>query len=231
MQKRILTAVLCLFLPATIASAGIMGSNNPNDFPDLVDWCQLGCDSAAHSTPEAWISAGGATGMVGLVDTQQQFFNLQQGSSWSGDFDNGIGLIYNGANFGNTPTDIAATFDQGVDGAGAFIQANYFGAFTATVTLFDINYQPLGTFTANGNSTSSPGNALFIGALYSSPDVWAIQFDAIGIGPAEPDFAIGTMGLATSAAASVPEPGSVVTLASALLGLAAFTYRRARGSK
>jgi hypothetical protein len=132
-----------------------------------------------------------------------------------------MGLIYNGAAFGNTPTSIATTFDVGVNGAGAWIQTDYIGPFTATIELFDSSYQSLGTYTTTGLSTyNDPGNALFIGAFGSAP-VWAAQFTAVGIGPYEPDFAIGTLKLST-----VPEPSSLLLLGSSALGLAGVIRRR-----
>ena len=222
MRLRLSISILCALLTAGISSASIIGSTNAGDFQDTVNWCQFGCIDAQYATPQAWVSTQGATGVIRLVDTQQGMFNLMQSVTWFGNFSNNMGLVYNGASFENTPTDIAATFDQGVYGAGAYIQANYFGAFQATVTLFDINYQPLGAFTTNGVSEPIPGTALFIGGYIGTPDVWAVQFDAAGTSSYEPDFAIGTMGLRTT----VPEPSSLLLIAPAVLALSAFARRR-----
>jgi hypothetical protein len=156
------------------------------------------------------------------VGTGQPVYNLVQGSTWIGDFNSGEGLIYNGVANGNTPTDIAADFNQPETGVGAYIQSQTLGSFTATITLFDINFQPIGSFSTGGTATATPGTALFIGALSTTP-VWAVQFDAVGTGPAEPNFAIGTMGLPTTA---VPEPSFLLVIPA--FGLAIFLLRRPR---
>ena len=108
----------------------------------------------------------------------------------------------------------------------AYIQANYFGAFTASLELFDVNYQSLGIYTTTGTADTNVGTALFIGAfdLSGMPDVYAAQFTAYGIGPAEPDFSIGSLGLAT-----VPEPSSLLLLGTSVLGLAGYVRRRFKG--
>ncbi len=223
MKKTFALCLLCLALGIGNAWAGVIGTTNPAQFNDLVDWCvQYGCSGQQLATPQPWSSAGGNTGLVGLVGTQQGFFVLQQDSNWNGNFADNMGLIYNGNAYGNTPTDIAATFDQGLYGAGAWIQANYFGPFTASIELFDSSYQSLGTFTTSGTSAHNPGTALFIGGYIYTPDVWAVQFDATGTGTNEPDFAIGTMGLQTTV---TPEPTTLLLMGT-LLGLHGIVRRR-----
>jgi hypothetical protein len=216
--------MLCLALGIGNAWAGVIGSTNSAQFSDMVDWCvQYDCTTGQQlATPQPWSSVGVNTGLVGLVNTQQGFFVLQQDTTWNGNFAHNMGLIYNGNAFGNTPADIAATFDQGLYGAGAWIQANYFGPFTASITLFDSSYLPLGTFTTSGTSDNNVGTALFIGGYIYTPDVWAVQFDATGSGGNEPDFAIGTMGLQTTV---TPEPTTLLLMGT-LLGLHGIVRRR-----
>ena len=162
------------------------------------------------------------TGTVGLNGGFQNFYNLQEGSTWNGQFANGEGILYNGRLFGNTDAGFVATFDQGIRGVGAFIQSDYYGPFTATITLFDASYQVLGSFTANGNSGFGPGTALFIGA-YDNVPIYAAEFDVIdqfGLN----DVAIGQMNINTT-----PEPGTLVLFGSSVLGLAGYLRRRIGG--
>ncbi|HMD99802.1 MAG TPA: PEP-CTERM sorting domain-containing protein [Terriglobia bacterium] len=223
--KMLWLSLLCFALGIGNARASIIGTTDPTQFTDPVDWCvQYGCSGQQLATPQPWSSVAGNTGLVGLVGTQQGFYVLQQDVTWGGNFADHMGLIYNGSAFGNTPTDIAATFDQGLYGAGAWIQSDYYGPFTATIDLFDSSYQLLGSFTTSGTSNNAPGTALFIGGYISTPDVWAVQFDATGTGPSEPDFAIGTMNLDTTS--PVPEPSTLVLLGPSLLGWLAFARRR-----
>ena len=226
MTRHLLLLPFCLAVSDGSLRAAVIGSTNPHAFIDSVDWCQFGCTGASLPTPQVWTSAGGRTGFVGNADTGQPFYNLRQDFSWAGNFPSGMGLVYNGVSFGNTPTQIAVTFDQAENGAGAYIQTDSFGSpFTATISLFDSSYLLLGSFTTI--SAPKPG-ALFIGAYDTVSDVWAVQFEASAIGgPFQPSFAIGTMRLDL-----VPEPASLVLMGSATLALAAIARRhRSRKSQ
>jgi hypothetical protein len=223
-KRAFLLFLLCLALGIGNAWAGVTGSTNSSQFSDLVDWCvQYGCtnNSAPFTTPQSWTSAGGNTGTVGLVGGQS-FYNLQEGVTWGGQFTNGMGLIYNGRLFGNSDADIAVTFNQGLYGAGAYIQSDYYGPFTATIELFDSSDALLGSFTTTGTSGYGPGTALFIGGYTFAPDVYGAEFNVVdqyGID----DVAIGTMGLQTTMV--TPEPVTMV-LFSSFLGLAGLARRR-----
>lgn len=211
MKRATLVLLLGLVLGATYASAAITGTTNPNLFNDYVDWC-VQFNNCANTpflepSPSSFTSNGGVSGIVGLVGTQQPFEVRQQGVTWNGNFNANMGVLYNGVETqGNTPTDIAANFGVGVYGAGAYIQADQAGAFTATVTLYNASFQSLGTYSATGNSNSQQGTALFIGAYDTSADVYAIDFNVQDINGKD-DFAIGEMLLATN---PVPEPGALL---------------------
>ncbi len=227
MKRLALLFLLCIALSATYASAGITGTTDPNAFNDYVDWCVQfnNCTNTPflEPSPSSFTSNGAVTGLVGLVGTQQPFEVRQQGVSWNGNFPANMGVVYNAVSTqSNTPTDIASTFGVGVYGAGAYIQAYAAGAFTATVTLYDSNYQSLGSFSAQGNSNNQQGTALFIGAYDSNPDVYAIDFNVQDINGKD-DFAIGEMLLNTN---GVPEPGTLMLVGPSALGLLGLVRRR-----
>ena len=223
MKKVTIISLLCLTLGVCSAWA-TTGSTNPNDFQDPVDWCSnFGCQGADLGTPQAWTSNGARTGMVGLVSSQNMK-NLQQGSDWLGNFNDGMGVLYNGVNSGNNPGGILMSFDNPVFGAGAYIQQEEFGGFTATIQLFDSSFNLLGSFSADGNSDQNVGTALFIGAFDSTADVSYALFDTTGV--SDDDFAIGTAILRTQGQTQTPEPGTLLLLGSSVIGAAGVVRRR-----
>ena len=222
MKRITLLFLLCLSLGICSAWAGTTGSTNPNDFQDPVDWCvNYGCNGQQLGTPQAWTSTGGNTGLVGLVSSQNMQI-LQQGVGWNGNLPSGMGVVYNGVTtLGNTPGGILASFNSPVFGAGAWIQDDPYGLFTATIELFDSSFNLLGTFSAPGNSDTNPADALFIGAYDSTADVSYALFDTN-----DDNFGIGTMRLKTSQTGTTPEPSTLVLLGSAVLGVAGTVRRR-----
>src|SRR6516162_7370418 len=151
-MKKLALLVFCLVLAVGSGWATAGFTTNPAQInQDYIDWCaNFGCYGGNFATPQPWVSNGGLTGTVGLNGGFQNFYNLQQNVTWNGNFPANMGLIYNGFNFGNAQAGIVETFDTGVYAAGAFIQADYYGPFTAYVTLFDINSLAIATFSAPG---------------------------------------------------------------------------------
>ena len=217
MKKTILLTLLCVSLGMSTAWASV-GSTNPNDFnQDTINWCQFGCVQGVYLTPQAWVSGLGLTGLVGNTNAQN-WQNLQQGNGWDGDFPANMGLVYNGVStIGTGPTTIGIYLDQPVIGIGAWIQPDFYGAFTASITLLDSNLVPMFTFNAAGNSTAIPGTGLFIGAYDGTADIWGVIFDTTAH-----DLAIGT----TRIGAPIPEPGTLLLVGPSLLGLAGVLRRR-----
>ncbi len=222
MRKLALLCLLCLSLG--ICSWASTGTTDPTLFQDAINWCtNYGCQGQQLGSPQVWTSGNGATGMIGLVSSQNME-NLVQGGSWNGNFSNGEGLIYNGVSDGNTPGGILLSLDSPAYGVGAYIQADIFGAFTATISLYDASFNLLGTYSHDGVSDQNVGTALFIGAYDDIADVsWAI-FDVTDVN-GDDNFAIGTTMLKTGNV-STPEPATFTLLASSLLGLAGMLRRK-----
>ena len=224
-MKRLALLLCCLVLGLGSAWAST-GSINPNDFQDPVNWCtNYGCTNGQFGTPQNWISTGGLTGMVGLVSSQNMQ-NLQQGNSWFGNYSNGMGLIYNGVfTLGNTPGGILLSFNTPVNGAGAYIQANFQTAFTGSIQLYDASFNLLGGYSHAGGSDSNVGTALFLGAFDSTVDVSYALFDTSQASFNE-DFSIGTLIIQTTGQSTTPEPSTLLLVGPSLLGLAGVLRRR-----
>jgi hypothetical protein len=208
-------------------SAAAMGAN------DFVTWGQLGVDGAMvgntfSATSSALDSVTGAfSNTTGIVVTAG-------GSTWgpaSGIFINGDSLIWSfdgGANSGTGPLTIS--FPTGY-GAGAAIQADAMGQFTAQIQLYN-GLTLLGTESATSDSA---GDAIFIGAVDTVAEVTRAIFGltAAGTGSGSSnnmgDFAIDTLRL-RNPAADAAEPGSIFLLGGALAILGYYLRRRARNA-
>jgi hypothetical protein len=165
--------------------------------------------------------------LVGLFGTGQNFEIYQQGSDWEGNFTTGMGLVYNGAlDVENTPADVVLNFNQAEYGAGAYVETDAFGAFTATITLYNSSDIAIGSYVEAGTSATAPGTAIFIGAYDPTADVWAVGFNLLNANGVD-DVAVGMAGLMDSLPnVGTPEPASMLLIAPALLGLAAFGRKR-----
>jgi hypothetical protein len=232
-KKTVLFTALCLFTLGRAWANPIQGTTNPNAFTqDFINWCQFGCSSTASplasTTPQVWVSNDGATGTIGLHNGGiQGFYTYQQGPTmfnYRGNFPSGMGVIYNGYQYQHQQAGIVVTFNSGVSGVGAYIDTTAFGPFSATITLFDQNNNPLGSFTTgNGVSNNNVGTAEFIGGSGVGP-IFAAQFDVVDVNGIE-DFAIGTVNFNST----IPEPSSLLLFGSSALGVAGLIRRRLRG--
>lgn len=193
---------------------------------DFIDWGQLGPDGAVLSTPQPWISQ--STAFIGLVGNVSggTFQRLDQGNGWNGNFSTGDHLIWNQGGPTDTGIDLGIEFDnQFVFGGNAQIQADFFGAFTATLTAFDHDGNVLGQVTEQGQSNSNgDGSAISIGFRSSLPNVYFLEFNVVDVNGGD-SLAINGFNIYTSGT-TTPEPGSLLLLGSGLLGTLAYGRTR-----
>ena len=76
----------------------------------------------------------------------KQFQRRDQGNGWSGNFALGDALLWTQGLVGP----MVIEFDQPVVGAGAQIQVNAIGAFTATLNVYGTSNTLIDSFTVNG---------------------------------------------------------------------------------
>ena len=199
------------------AQAGLSLVTSPADLNanDSVDWGVLGSTFTDVSNPFTVNSGGG----VGLTVSQASgdFQLRQQGNGWSGNFNPGDNVLWTQ---GGGPMTIM--FSQALQGVGAQIQTDYYGAFTAQITVLDSLGNPIASFTEAGNSNSNgDGSAIFLGV--TGGGIYGITYSMVS-GNQLGDFAINTLGLNTQ---SVPEPSTFVLGVIEALGV----FGVARGRK
>lgn len=204
---------------------------------DSVTWGQLGVDGASIANPFSATSAASKAigGSFATVSTTGLVAKV--GGSWgpaSGAFANNDVLDWsfnNGTSNGIGP--VTLTFPSGF-GAGAAIQPDSPGQFTARIDLFN-GATLLGFVT---ETSDLAGDALFIGALdTTAANVTKAVFSltAVGSNPNNEtnnlgDFALDTLSLVNPVVTGIPEPGTFSLLGGALIGLHWRLRRRATRS-
>ena len=193
---------------------------------DSIDWGQLGPDSTSVAGSAAVTSANGLEAMVS-TDDPSGLFRVDEGLSWIGNFTAGDHLINNN---GFSEYALTITFAAPISGAGAQIQLDNGGPFTATIEAFSGNTS-LGLFTEDGTSTTAEdGSAIFLGVMDTTAQITSIVFGIDNPPAFAGDFALNTLSINTGGA--VPEPSSIVLIMVAVpVGLGCWRYwrERARG--
>ena len=186
---------------------------------DNINWGLqgLGAAGTVWSTPQPWTSTTNS-GQIGVVGPSN-FTLMQQSVNWNGNFSPGDFLIWNqdATNFTGNAGPIGVVFNTPVSAAGAQIQADFFGAFTATVC-----DQAGNCFSELGNSNSnSDGSAIFIG-IANDPGITFLTFSVTDVN-GNNDEAIDTVSFRNG---SVPEPGTLMLLGTGLLCAIGYGRRR-----
>lgn len=191
-----------------VTSPGALGAD------DSVTWTQIGADSTQLSSSFNATSTGGIAVAGTLAGSGSQISMVCPTSpcSWSSTdvagFSAGDCLIWTSdtANGGNGPLKLA--FNQSVMGAGALIQADGPGQFTAQVQAFN-GTTSLGTFTTTSDTN---GDAVFLGVVdNTAANITSVVYSLTACTGPCTDFAIDTLSLNTSGGVSGPTPTATAT--------------------
>lgn len=201
-----------------------------------VNWGVFGPAGTAISTP-AFQTVDGIT--VGVGSSQGELLRQNEGSSFIGDFAVGADLLTDDRSKSDT---FMVSFGAPVFGFGMQIEPDYIrGVWTGDITVFSSTNVLLGDIPISGNATNSENDsAPFYGVadfdFGASPNV-GISYARIFVDQGPPlgragAVAINTMDVNSSGlivGLIVPEPSSLVTLATAILFLFGIIgFRRAR---
>lgn len=195
---------VCTLLALLLATAGLWGdtlvlvtSPAAQGANDSLAWAQLGGDATILSSSfVATSSLGlGTTVALAAANSLTSVVCAAAPCSWTGaGFAAGDTLIWtsDAANGGNGP--LALTFAHGISGAGALIQADGPGPFTARIQAFN-GTTLLGSFTVASNSN---GDATYIGVSDQiAPNITGVTFSLTNCNGRCTDFAVGTVAIAS----------------------------------
>jgi uncharacterized protein (DUF2141 family) len=195
---RIASAVfLILFATAVAWSDSLVGVTSPagQAANDSVSWGQLGADGTLLAAGFNATSGKGlaVTGSLTGANSIVSVACAAAPCSWQGTgFAAGDRLVWTSdlAVGGNGP--LTLNFGTKVSGAGAFIQADGPGQFTAQIQAFN-GTTFLGSFTVTSNAT---GNAAYIGILdQTGANITSVVFSLTSCVGACSDFALDTLNL------------------------------------
>jgi hypothetical protein len=219
---KIVRLTLAMASLAVASFAGVVGVTSPAGLGanSSLDWGQLGPDFTAVPGPLTATSLLGD--QVTVSNGTNEFWSIQEGNSWSGNFNPGDNLLFNQAG-----GPVTLVFLTPIKAIGARFQSLDFGAFTIFITAFDASHTSLGTASTSGTSNAAAdGSAAFLGVLSSSADIASVSINVQVSGSDDP-FAFGPLSTAEAAASSVPEPSTILlTIGGVLVGVVRRYHRQ-----
>ena len=186
-------AVAAAMLSATSAARASLsweGSNAPSN--DAVYWSQFGSTFTGHRGP--WIAQSTPGEMIVTVTDARGYLERRDqyaGYGWSGNFPANDKLLWTGGE--NGPMTIR--FARPVKAAGAQIQADWNGPFTAHIQAFDVRGNFLGSVSIYGNSNTKIETAVFLGIQDSESDIAYVTLGLTDASYHPTDFAINDLRL------------------------------------
>ncbi|MBS1854785.1 MAG: PEP-CTERM sorting domain-containing protein [Acidobacteria bacterium] len=189
---------------------------------DYVDWGQLGPDLT--DVPGPFSAASNLSAALNVANGTLDFWSVQQGNSWGGNFTTGDNLLYD-VNGGA----VTIAFANPISAFGTQFQSLDNGPFTIFVTAFGAGNVNFGTVSATGTSNNlADGSAVFFGVQSNQLDILSLLVNVQWNGADDP-FAINRTLFSTAGASngSVPEPSSLML---AGMGLAAALWRMRRAA-
>ena len=218
--RAVAAVAAALMLSTTVNAQSIITSRAALGATGFFDWSVLGPTLTSVANPTSGIAGTTTGGITATVSrsTAGIMSRLDQGNGWSGNFAAGDALLWTN----NQPGFLRIAFSSAVDGVGAQIQQNVFGAFTGVLRVFN-GATLLNTFNLAGNSTNTSGDnsAIFLGA--QGAPITAIEYQMSDI---TKDFAINRLSIRSTSV--VPEPSTYALLATGLVALMGVSRRRRR---
>ena len=201
--------------PVVVTSRAALAGN------DFIDWGGFGVPFTVVSNPSD-ISSNTSIITATVSMPSGQFERRDQSNGWDGNFASGDHLLWTEGN--NGP--MVISFDNPVNGAGAQIQADIYGTFTATINVYNNADTLIGSFNLTGSSTANADNStIFLGVMDTSNTIKRIEYSV-----SSGDFAVNQLDLiGPSKSMSVPtvnEWGMSIFIALAGLGSIYFLKRK-----
>jgi hypothetical protein len=230
-------AVLLLVATAVWADAVVEVTSQSGLGPDSsISWLQLGADQTqvpasasvvSNHGLSATVTLAGANSVVSVVCALAP--PLSTNCSWNGaGFTAGDSLLWTTNAFGGGNGPVTVTFASGVIGAGALLQSDVPGPFTASIEAFN-GGTSLGTFT---EASDGSGDAIYLGLKDNTgANITSVVYSLTACASLCADFAVDAVDLATAAVAnfSISASPNSVTVAQGSSGTSTITITPSNG--